>query len=539
MKKLKFILLAVAGLFALVLVTVLFLHSWLPGVLSEKIEDEIRTGLNPDSIALYEVETQLCSFIALFRTTSFSEIRLKPKDTVLLETDANLLPRQIFEAVIYDLRFSSWTLISLALGWKDVKVNRFSVDSIFFAIYNNESGTEKTDSAQSSNLEHLYLDNINTNKLRIEKRSLADDSRQVLQTGRIGFTGEISFYDEEQDHFLNPGINAHSIMVLDADSYSSNGLYTFCADSFLFDGKSQIANLNGLRISPRHSKEEFHKHVQFETDRFDVSLYHIKISGFQQERFIQEGAIALSQIEMNGGKLDVFRDRKPPFNENQRPVMPVRLIQDAPFGLFAGKIIFNNIDIDYSELPNDSVTAGKIPFKQLNATINNISNLKDSLALDHIMNIQAEALIFGKTMLQTEFKYTLNDRAGTYEAEGKLADLSFVDINPALYPLAGVKLIEGFHEYSSVYFYGNDVRSVGEVRMKYSGFKVELIPEANIVLKFLARFIGKKTLYHHLDNPADGEELRVGEIEFDRDVKRFVFNYWWKSFLSGVKDSMT
>jgi hypothetical protein len=103
--------------------------------------------------------------------------------------------------------------------------------------------------------------------------------------------------------------------------------------------------------------------VQFETDRFDARLDHIKISGFRQDKAVQDGSIVLSQIEINGGELEVFRDRKPPFNEQQRPLLPVRLIQDAPFGLFAGKILFNEIDIVYAELPEDSDTSGEIPFK--------------------------------------------------------------------------------------------------------------------------------------------------------------------------------
>jgi hypothetical protein len=158
-----------------------------------------------------------------------------------------LLPNQIFETEVYNLNISSWTLISLAMGWKDVKVNRFSADSIFFVIYTNESGTKKADSAQSMNMEHLYLKNISTNKLRIEKRSVADTSRMVLQTGKIGFSGVISFYDKEQDHFLNPGITAHSLEVLDAGGFSSDGLYTFHVDSIFFDGNMQTADLNGLR----------------------------------------------------------------------------------------------------------------------------------------------------------------------------------------------------------------------------------------------------------------------------------------------------
>lgn len=537
MKRSKLALLVIAGIFTLVLVTIFILHTWLPGAFSGKIEDEIRKALNTGSVDLYQVEAGTSSFSTFFKTTTISEIRVIPKDTLLNEENASLLPSEIFETEIYDLNISSWTLISLAMGRKNVKVNRFSADSIFFIIYTNESGIKKTDSAQSMNMEHIYLNDLRTSKLRVEKRSVADTSRLVLQTGEVGFSGVISFYDKEQDHFLNPGITATSLRVLDTDGFSSQGLYTFHVDTLFLDGNEQAASLSGLRVIPRYSKQVFHKYVRYETDRFDIRLDHIEISGFQPDKVIQDGSIVLSQIEMKGGKVEVFRDRKPPFNEQQRPLLPVRLIQNAPFGLYAGKILLNGIDIVYSELPEDADEAGEIPFKQLSATVSNITNLKDSLASNSIMNIRAEALIFGKAKLQAEFKYILTDPAGAYEAKGEMAEYSLVDINPAIYPLAGIEINEGMHQNTSFYFYGNDVRSVGELRMRYSGLEIELLPDRRKMIKGLARFAGRKALYHQ-DNPSGKDELRVGKIEFDRDISRFVFNYWWKTYLSGIKDSV-
>lgn len=524
-----------AGMCTLAFVAMLLLHAWLPGFLSDKIEGEIRSALNPESVDLYEVEAGTCSFSTFFKTTSITEIRLVPKDSALHETDAVLLPEKIFEAEAHDLKISSWALVSMAMGRKRVKVHLFAVDSIFLAMYTNEFGTTNADSGQSVNPEHLHLENLSTNKLRVEKRSLADPSIQVLHTGKVEFKGVISFYGQERDYFMDTGFEAHALEVLDAGGYSSQSLYTFHVDSVFYTGIEQTADIKGLRVIPQYSKQEFHKHAQFETDRFDTRLDHVKISGIQPDKAPRDGSVILSQIEMNGGKLEVFRDRKPPFNENQRPLMPTRLIQEAPFGIFAGKIVINKIDIVYMEQPEDSDTPGEIPFKQVNATIENISNFKDSLASDNTMNIRAEAFIFDNAMLQVEFQYDLTDPYGAFEAKGELAQLRFVNINPALYPLTGLKVNDGLHQATSFYFYGNDVRSVGELRMKYSELEIELLPDGRRVFKGLARFVGRNFLYYRA-NPHKKDELRVGQIEFDRDNARFVFNYWWKSYLSGIKD---
>jgi hypothetical protein len=537
MKKIKILLLVIAGICALILITILLMHAFLPSVFSDKIEDEIRSALNPESVDLYEVEAGTASFSTLFQTSSVSEIRIKPRTIAFDKEQTDLLPKRIFEAEIHNLRISSWTLISLALGKKTLKVQQFNTDSIFFAMYTNESGKDDADTAKSIEMEQISLKNISTDKLRLEQRVLADTTRQVLQTGSLDFSAEIRFYGDDLDYFLNPGITLHAFRLLDATAFSSEGLYSIQMDSIYIDNSGQTIDLTGLKVIPKYSKQDFYKHLEFETDRFDIALDHIRISGFQPYEFIRNGSIIISEIEMNEGSVEVFRDRKPPFNEQQRPLMPVRLIQEAGFGLYAGKILLNDFDISYIELPADSDAEGKIPFNKTNAVINNISNLPDSLASDSTMKIQAEAMIFGKATLSAEFEYDLTDPAGTYEANGELAALDFELINTAVYPLTGVKIDSGTHKNSSFHFYGNDVRSVGELRMRYANLEVDLLPEGRKIFQDIVGFAGRKAVYHS-SNPGNNKELRIGRIEFERDVRRFVFNYWWKTYLSGIKDTV-
>jgi hypothetical protein len=35
-----------------------------------------------------------------------------------------------------------------------------------------------------------------------------------------------------------------------------------------------------------------------------------------------------------------------------------------------------------------------------------------------------------------------------------------------------------------------------------------------------------------------GENIRTGAINVEREINKSVFNYWWKSMLSGLKSSI-
>jgi hypothetical protein len=39
-------------------------------------------------------------------------------------------------------------------------------------------------------------------------------------------------------------------------------------------------------------------------------------------------------------------------------------------------------------------------------------------------------------------------------------------------------------------------------------------------------------------NPEPGQKVRTGIIAFERDPERFVFNYYFKSILSGIKSTI-
>ncbi len=527
----------IVGICTLLLVTILGLHAWLPGFLSEKIAFAISTEMNEETNELYVVEAGTTSFSPFFGTTRIAKIRITPNDSILDEGNVDLLPRQVFEAAVYDLKISTRTLIDLALQRKEVKVNKLNADSIFLSVYTNYSGKVNERNRQAMNMEQIFLDNISTHKLSIVQRSLTDTSKQqVFQTGKLDVSGSIRFSGEESDPSGNPGFHVRSLSVLGINIHSNHGLHTFHVDKVLFDDKKQTADLNGIRMTPKYSKLEFRRHIPFEQERFDLSLDHIKLSGLQQDRIMQDSVIIILQIEVNEGRLEVFRDKNPPFNESLRPPPPARHILDAPYGLFISEILLNNVDIIYEQLAEGADTIGQVPFKNLNASIYNLSNLKDSLALDSVMNIRAEALTFNEALLQTEFNYTITDPNGAFTARGELAPLHFTSINMILFPLTGIKVISGMHHKTYFNIYGDNTQSAGEIMMRYSDLEVDLAPDRGRVIQGIAGFVGPNFLYHQ-DNPENDGELRVGQVSYERDVTRFVFHYWWHSFFSGAKDT--
>jgi hypothetical protein len=379
-------------------------------------------------------------------------------------------------------------------------------------------------------------------RLKKQDSQPADTARLQIHGGNVRFDGIIEFPGSINEFFENIALKGHSFHISGVSFSLPGDMYSIHVDSFFFNGDEGRISISGLRMLPRHSREEFYKHVTHETDRFEFELDNIEINGFRSFHLHGRRAFTFSKMEIKRGTINVFRDRRPPFNEQQRPEMPARLIGTAPVGIHARVVRLSEIDILYSEYPESPVSpsfdesTGEVPFSGLTAILTNITNLPDSLERDSIMQIEAQALIFDSAVLSAEFTYNLKDRNGSFNAAGELTGFPFRSVNPALYQLTGVKVAEGIHSGSVFAFSGNDAGSEGELYMDWSDLSIEFAPDGGEVVRNLTRDIGG--ILYHSSTPGNSENVPTGKIELERDLSRFVFNFWWKSYLSGVINSV-
>jgi hypothetical protein len=89
----------------------------------------------------------------------------------------------------------------------------------------------------------------------------------------------------------------------------------------------------------------------------------------------------------------------------------------------------------------------------------------------------------------------------------------------------------------SFQFTYDDIASSGEVEMNYENLRILSLKEKEkktmidkLKTLLINTFIAKNK------NENTPEENRKGTIEFTRDPKRSIFNYWWNSLFTGVKN---
>ncbi|MDZ7691302.1 MAG: hypothetical protein U5K69_09260 [Balneolaceae bacterium] len=111
-------------------------------------------------------------------------------------------------------------------------------------------------------------------------------------------------------------------------------------------------------------------------------------------------------------------------------------------------------------------------------------------------------------------------------------------LNPAVEPMGFVRLSSGTINAMEFDMELDQAKASGKILLNYSDLKVELLEREQVkeneekqLLSFLANTV--KIKRNNSEKP-----LREGEITFERDPHKSIFNYWWKSLLSGLKGSI-
>ena len=126
-----------------------------------------------------------------------------------------------------------------------------------------------------------------------------------------------------------------------------------------------------------------------------------------------------------------------------------------------------------------------------------------------------------------------------YYAEGTLDNFELTNLNPTMEHLAKVRIESGKMNTMAFNFdYSNDV-SNGSMLLLYEDLKMTALREkgsrttAHKVKSFFLNVLFAKR------NKEDEVRMakRNGTIQFERDKKRSIFNYWWKSLATGITSS--
>ncbi len=412
----------------------------------------------------------------------------------------------------------------------------------------------------------------NSRRNRAKDTSFVHRNISGLQKLEIGFlnleNGNLTWDTEPNDHFrkrthsldslcalvkgirfdfrdgLEPGdkvaFQSFAIDVPGISIPSADSMYTISFSQGRIASGDPGSYVDSLRIIPNYPKVDFSRKLGYQTDRMDVFVKRIHFRGIDHESLLEK-KIRVSGVTLKGPSMEAFRDKRVAFPEWQRREFPTKLLREMKFPVYIDSLIISDGYINYSELVEGSKNPGDVFFSDFDAEIHGIGSgsfygLYDSAL---VARIRTRIMDAGDLTAILSFPYV--DSRDTFVLTATLSSMDLSVFSDMTRNLFGVEIRKGRGRATIPGIYGNNDYSAGKIIFPYKNLRIALYNRkldkkrgvGSEIIGFLANELIIKS-----NNPRFLGKLREGEVYAQRNKKRSIFNFIWKSTLSGLESTL-
>ena len=289
--------------------------------------------------------------------------------------------------------------------------------------------------------------------------------------------------------------------------------------------------INDLRIIPKFNKVDFDKRQKLEKDRFELVVPKITMRGFSWGFNGDKLQLESNSTTFANADFKIYRNKLLPDDNSIKPLYSQKL-RELETKLKFDTIQISNASLDYEEKSVAGKPPGKVNFSNMDVTIANVTNLNMESENFPLTSIKAKSRFMGESNLNFNMEFDIRDPKEKFNFSGNLTGISGDAMNSFLRPALNVE-VEG--KISSMFFnfYGNDDNALGDTRLQYHDFKIEVLRKdgvrKNKVLSGLANLILKKDV--------SNKKMEQQNISAIRDKTKSFWNFLWLCIRNGALKS--
>ncbi|MGY6560154.1 MAG: hypothetical protein ACXIT9_12820 [Nitritalea sp.] len=300
--------------------------------------------------------------------------------------------------------------------------------------------------------------------------------------------------------------------------------------------------LEDISLVPRYGPFAYTRKKGHQVDVMELHIPRMTLHEPDLETSLSEGGLFGRFLQVEEVDFRIFKDKRAPELEKVKE-MPQALMRQMPFLVRIDSIALENALISYTEFPKNGLVPGTITFQRLDATLGPIhmGDTEDFPFLLEKTNLQAQAYLNGQAKIRLEglmryeapYPMTLHARADSFD---------LATINSILEPNAFARVRKGSFNGASWKFTADQFDARGSMKLYYKNLNLALLDERTLeeargrkgVLTFVINVLAVRS-----NNPRKifGNTVSA-RIYAENPTDKFIFNYWWRATLSGVKGSL-
>jgi len=317
---------------------------------------------------------------------------------------------------------------------------------------------------------------------------------------------------------------------------TNDGMYDVSAEQLAFSSIDDKMSLSSLTIQPKFDNETFAKQFDYEIDRISLKVKKMSARKIDSHKLNRAEGLNAQQITIAAPNIDIYRDKRPPFPPNNRPPLPKQMIRNIPFPINIDSLTLSEGNIRYSELVPKAGKPAHITFTNLSATLKNLTNIEEQWSGSSPPTLRARTNIMDAAELNAQFRFPMDSRS--QYISGSLTAMHMQQLNKALVPLASVRIDDGQILGMDFKMDLSEHHASGTMTLEYQNLKISLLDKGKNNETFGNKMKSLLANTFKVKSDNTGDHPRTGIIDFEREINKSVFNYWWKSLLSGLKSSI-
>jgi hypothetical protein len=475
--------------------------------------------------------------IARDYTIEINEIRIRIlrsgiefKDITIVR-DSTQGPHRSFNGSIAAVRISGINLYK-AFVKKDIRISHLIISQSLF-----KGSIPFSDDAPP----FISGRNITLRKISVDKMNV--DITNPLNARRISINEcSIKLYDVQfdQNDTLSPDL-IHKV-DFEANSFALNlpdSTYTIKAGGIKYSSLSERLIISRLDAIPKYTDYVFTGRNPYETDRFQAATRNISMNDFSPSDFLRSGNLVCSFVRIENMKLEAFRDKRKKSMKVARKTFQDDLYS-YPGLLHIDSIHLINGEVTYIEHADEAIEAGYVTFKRISARMFNITNDTAYKSTIGSLRLIGAGRFMGKGMLNLELTAQLYEPNHAFSVKGRLGSMEIAALNPMLEDNIFL-FASGVVESMDFSFTADNKKATGSLTLLYHDLDITVndpsTGDTTAIKERISSWIAN--LKTRNSNPLPGEEVRAGTIDYERDPEKYIFNYCFKSILSGITSTLT
>jgi hypothetical protein len=318
-----------------------------------------------------------------------------------------------------------------------------------------------------------------------------------------------------------------------------DGNYDILLNKVNYNFKDKAIHIENFELKPKRKITAIAASYEYNNEVFNVAVKTIDFYGIYIDSIVRNGSFEIDSLLIDGLNLEIYKDQTKPFNLAKRPLFLNQKLKELKQPLNIEKLLLTNGLLLYQERHEGKQDLMEITISDMNASIEKITSIKDSLAAEKELTIELNGKINKIAPLHLAIYMPYNTYNNSFSFSGEVGSANFSDFNSAIYPALGAKIEGG--KLHSVRFnaFGNPQGTKGSMTMIYNDVNASFLKskenhkgEKNKAVSWLTNTVIVS------ENPSSKGKLKVALIEAERVPYKGFGNLIWKSFMSGMMNTM-